>query len=401
MENLNSFTEITTESWGSRIIGSIKSVLFGLLLFIASFIVLWWNEGRAVKTSQGLDEGASQVVSADANLLDENNDGKLVHISGKVISDEILKDEEFDFEVNALKLRRNIEMYQWIEETEQTKEKETGGSEKTITTYNYKKEWQNTVVNSGDFKIPEGHVNPSAFPYAEYNQLVKNATIGAYSLPMSLLHEIDNYSSYAIKKVDTTKIKNASLLNEGGANISEGITVKQKIYIGEGTNSAPQIGDVKVSFEVVNSGDEYSLVAQQIDNTFEKFNTSTGTNIEMISLGVISAENMFEAAHKSNTITTWVLRFVGFLMMFIGLTLVFKPLVILADVLPMLGSLLGMGLSLFSGIISFSLSFITIAIAWVFFRPVLGITLLAVGIGTIIFFFIKASQKRKLATMKS
>jgi hypothetical protein len=50
----DSYSESTTESWGSRLMGSIKGVAFGLLLFFAAFFVLWWNEGRSVETYKSL-----------------------------------------------------------------------------------------------------------------------------------------------------------------------------------------------------------------------------------------------------------------------------------------------------------------------------------------------------------
>ena len=45
----DTFNEITSESWLSRIGGAIKGVVIGLVLFIAAFPFLFWNEGRAVK----------------------------------------------------------------------------------------------------------------------------------------------------------------------------------------------------------------------------------------------------------------------------------------------------------------------------------------------------------------
>lgn len=400
MENQNSFTETSTESWGSRIMGSIKSVLFGIVLFLAAFVVLWWNEGRAVKTAKGLKEGANQVVTIDANTLDESNSGKLVHLSGVVSTDELLKDDEFNIETNSLKLRRKVEMYQWVEDKESKKEKELGGSEKTTTSYNYKKEWQSNIIKSNDFKIPEGHSNPTAFPYSPYTIQVNKASIGEYKLSSSLLNSINNFTGYSISKLDTSKIKNASIYNEGGVSISEGASLKQKIFIGKGSYTAPEVGDIKVSFQIVENNNEYSLISKQLGNTFEPYNTSAGTSIQMIEPGIASSENMFESAQKSNSIMTWLLRLAGFLMMFFGLSSIFKPLVVIADVLPFLGDLLNMGLSLFSGIISFSLSFITIAVAWIFYRPILGISLLIIGIGAVVFLIMRARQKRNIPNNK-
>ena len=55
---MDEFSEVTTVSWFSRIKESVKSVLVGVLLFCASFPLLWWNEGRAVQTARSLDEGS-------------------------------------------------------------------------------------------------------------------------------------------------------------------------------------------------------------------------------------------------------------------------------------------------------------------------------------------------------
>jgi len=43
--------------WFSRIGESIKGLLFGGVLFLGSFPLIWWNEGRAVQTYESLQEG--------------------------------------------------------------------------------------------------------------------------------------------------------------------------------------------------------------------------------------------------------------------------------------------------------------------------------------------------------
>ena len=40
-----------------------------------------WNEGRAVRTAESLEEGAGAVVSVPADAVDPGNEGKLVHVS--------------------------------------------------------------------------------------------------------------------------------------------------------------------------------------------------------------------------------------------------------------------------------------------------------------------------------
>ena len=65
----DSFTETTSESWGSRLMSAIGGVLVGIVLFLVSFPLLFWNEGRAVRTAQSLEEGASNVVSVPPGVI--------------------------------------------------------------------------------------------------------------------------------------------------------------------------------------------------------------------------------------------------------------------------------------------------------------------------------------------
>ena len=79
-----SFTETTTTSWFSRLKGALVRILVGFILLIACVFLLFWNEGRSVKTYRALVEGAGLVVSVGNDNVDPANEGKLVHISGPV-----------------------------------------------------------------------------------------------------------------------------------------------------------------------------------------------------------------------------------------------------------------------------------------------------------------------------
>src|SRR3982750_1338729 len=160
----DSFSVVSSESWFSRIVQSIKSVLFGLLVFVVSFPLLYWNEGRAVRTEKSLTEGQGAVVSVPSSAVDPSKEGKLVHTSGAVKTAAPIADDELPVNATAVKLMRTVEMYQWTEhESRETKKKLGGGSE-TVTTYQYKKEWAKGHVDSASFKKPEGHENPAESP---------------------------------------------------------------------------------------------------------------------------------------------------------------------------------------------------------------------------------------------
>ena len=88
---------------------------------------------------------------------------------------------------------------------------------------------------------------------------------------------------------------------------------------------------------------------------------------------------MIRIEQQKNTTLTWILRGVGFLVMWIGLAVALNPLKVLADVVGFIGDLAGIGIILVTGVLAFALSLTTIAIAWVTYRPVLGIGLLVIA----------------------
>lgn len=135
------YTEVTTQSWGSRIGGSFKGILVGVLMVVAAFVVLFWNEGRAVQTAKSLKEGAGAVVSVQAQTVDPANNGKLVHVSGTATTKETLRDGEFMVSAQGLRLRRVVQMYQWQERSRSETKKKLGGGTETVTTYTYSKIW--------------------------------------------------------------------------------------------------------------------------------------------------------------------------------------------------------------------------------------------------------------------
>lgn len=382
----DSFTVVSGMSWFSRIGNAFKGILFGLILFAGSFFLLFWNEGRSVETYKTLKEGGKSVISVSADRVDPANAGKLVHLTGKAVTGATLADPDFGVSAQALKLGRVVEMYQWKEQKDSKTEKKLGGSEETVTTYTYTKVWSTDAINSADFKKPEGHQNPGSMPYRSTGWVAEPITLGAFTLSRSLAEQINNFTPLALGANAALPAGREGKLENGG------------MYLGKNPGS-PAIGDMRVSFKVVNPTD-VSIVSRQIEDTFEPFQANAGGTIDLLQTGVFSAASMIKTAQKSNTVLTWILRGVGFLLMFIGLALMLKPLSVLADVLPILGSIVGAGTGFISFLLAAVLSATTVAVAWIVYRPVIGILLLAAAAGVI--FLIKgrlsAAKAKKLAT---
>src|SRR5690242_17610165 len=109
-----SYTEITRLGYGRRLTGSLGGAVVGLVLFLVSFILLFWNEGRAITTARSLEEGASAVVSVAADSVNPQYEGKLVHFSGNT-SASTLKDPLLGVSAQGVHLNRYVEMFQWYQ----------------------------------------------------------------------------------------------------------------------------------------------------------------------------------------------------------------------------------------------------------------------------------------------
>jgi Transmembrane protein 43 len=148
----DSVTEVTTTGWLQRIVQSFVGAVVAVLLVIGSIVLLWWNEGRAVEAIRALDQGARQLVEANATAVDPANNNMLVHLSGAMTTPAPARDTAFGVGGDdLLRLRRNVEMFQWTEQKSTRSQKNLGGSETTETTYSYHKEWSDHPGRFGSF----------------------------------------------------------------------------------------------------------------------------------------------------------------------------------------------------------------------------------------------------------
>lgn len=357
-------SNITNRSWFSRLGDSFRGVLFGILLFVIAFPVLFINEGRAVRTARALTEGAGAVISVPADRVDPANEGALVHVQGIATTGETLQDAQFGVAINALHLERQVEMYQWQESSSTRTESQVGGSERTETTYSYNTVWSSSLIDSANFQEQAGRQNPTSIPFAAQSATAVAVSLGAFQLPPNLVEDIDDYQPLPADNLPTNLPTNAQH-HQGN------------IYIGDNPQS-PQVGDVRVTFRYV-PPQAVSLVAQQRGDSFQPYTTSNGRTISMLNTGNYTAVEMFDAAQASNTALTWGLRLLGLLLMFGGVSLILKPIAVFADFIPFLGSLTGFALNVVAFLFALPFALVTIAIAWIFYRPLLGITLLVLG----------------------
>ncbi len=437
----NSHTVVSEEGLGSRLGNSFKGILFGAVLILGGIGLLFWNEGNFVKTKQSLEEAEGAVVSlTDISKVDSANQGKVVHLSGDALTQDTLTDAQFAVTQQGIMLQRKVQYYQWTEDSETKTEKQLGGSEKKVTTYTYKEEWVDAPVNSSQFNNSTKYVNTLALPDCRDQAFhASKVTVGAFSLNSSQIKQIGNAKDYVIPEGyqlpvalqnqarrmgnmiyittpvaanTTTGVAPAGATSSGSTGSTGNTTTMSFDASASSTTTAttgttgttvpapvanaPRNGDMKVTWVAIGPKESISLVAQQQGDTFVAFVAENGREVALLENGVKSSAQLFASAHSSNVMMTWILRLVGFFAIGLGFSMMMAPLAVLADVVPFIGNLVGAATTFAAFVLSFVISSLVIAIAWLYYRPLIGCCILLLTILGV-YYLAKMRKKSKAA----
>ena len=455
------YTETTTTGYGTRVGNSFKAIGSGFLLFVLGTALLWWNEGRAVKTEKMLDEaGSAYVEMENPNKKDASLEGELICGTAMATTEDSLSDAQFGIGAKAIALRRTVEYYQWVEHSQTKKEDKLGGKEVTTTTYTYSKRWVSSPVQSSQFHDPAyQNKNMVLTTVDEAEQYAENVSFGAYKLPESLIHSISSREGmdlaisedllsqfdkstqaayerfYGVQKSiqqptqqsapqqpaipdsvkallsDSVKAVLDSLQAVSDSINKQMATAENKKdlqYIHQASNvlyfgrvpGSPEVGDVRVTFEKVVPA-KVTVMAVVDGDSFKPFKAKNGKRFQTLVMGKKSGDEIIDAAKESNNMILWALRIIGILMVIGGLKGIFGFIETILKVVPFIAGIFGWGVGLVCTVIGIAWSLIIIAIAWLFYRPLLGISLLVLAGFLVWVFAFKGKDKLKELAAKA
>jgi len=352
-------TEVTTKGYFSRIGDAVKGVVFGLILFLGAFGVIYWNEGKV-----DISEIGKTATKVSAETVDASADGKLIAVTGKAVSTEKLGDGMFLKPADYLAVSRNVEMYSWIEKSESKSTTNTGGSETTSTTYSYYNDWTSAPQSSSQFKDPAGHTNPEMSIPASTSR-VQSAKVGAYEVADMSKLDLPSYQNITLKKEDL--------------DLSKGVLDGTFVFVGKGTLAAPQVGDLRISYSVVKNNLDATAFGKLESGKLVTF-VDQKTNESLYRLFSGTFDEAIQQMHSEYTMWLWIFRAIGFLMMWIGLSSLFGPISVVLDVLPVLGSISRGAVGFLTFIVSLVLSILAILVSMLLHSLVAMIVVAVVGI---------------------
>jgi hypothetical protein len=454
------YTETTTTGYGTRVGNSFKAIGTGFLMFIAGTALLWWNEGRAVKTEKMLDEaGSAYVEMENPNKKDASLDGELICGTAMATTEDSLIDNEFGIGAKAIAIKRSVEYYQWVEHEQSKSEDKLGGKQVTTTTYTYTKEWVSSPIESAQFKDPAYQNKNMVLTTVERNeQYAENVSFGAYKLNESLIHSIssregmdlaiaedllkqfDKNTQTAYERFYGVQSKQQqptqqpvqqpaipdsvrALLSDSAKHALDSLQAvndsinkemenannkKDLEYVHQASNvlyfgrvpGAPEVGDVRVTFEKVVPA-KVTVMAVVDGDTFKPFKAKNGKRFQTLVMGKKSGDEIIDAEKEANNMILWALRILGIMIVIGGLKGIFGFLTTILKVVPFIAGIFGWGIGVVCTVIGIAWSLIIIALAWLFYRPLLGISLLVLAGFLVWVFAFKGKDKLKELAAKA
>jgi len=335
------------------------AVIFGIVLFFASFAVLYHNEGRF-----DFSILAKKAVIVNPAFVDSSQNTKLVAVTGTMNSNEIVGDTYLK-RGKYIAVKRLTEMYSWKEEKHSDNNNNNNNNNSNDVYYTYSKVW----TQSPDTTSDNQHYNPPKEIENTENR-VNNAKIGAYYISMPEV-QLSNYSPLTLNR------KNIILTN--GVMFYDAF-----LYKGRGTLYSPQIGDIRIKYQAVLPNTLSTVLGMLANGKIITFTDYKGHSLFRVFRG--TKESAVETLHNEYTVILWVLRAVGFIMMFFGLTAIISPLIQVLNFVPLLGDLTSMGLSAICLAVSCVLTLLTIILSKIVHDPIFMVLFFVLA-GIVIWYF--------------
>jgi hypothetical protein len=418
---------IDQHSYWDRLKKSKSDVLVGVILLIFIPFFLWMIERQVVRYQLLISrcQSATREVH-DPFVIKSSYQGRPILVKGLTAIDEsshgVVRDSELGYQPDGgvVRLRRTVEMYQWVEQVQEDDDQ---------TRYSYDKGWYEEEIDSESFRDSSYH-NPSRQPHI--SSLTKSAEavyLGAYLLSSAQVERLQEWKPCPIPAIPSSTYSSYHHLFpriERSSSTKEGGYVDYLLFNG-GTLHSPEIGTVRVSYQLISAGNPITTVGVQTSNTFRPFyfsdavqpsssasscccpSSSSSTHAyrsidededdalssasccvcfsllqllsSLLSRGIIGSEvllleerltdlrSLFRDEKRALLCRLFLVRLVSYLLLAMGVYLIVKPVATLLSFIPFFGSLLATALWLVSLLVGFTGGILLSSCAWVAYRP--------------------------------
>ncbi|XP_071817034.1 transmembrane protein 43-like isoform X2 [Apostichopus japonicus] len=321
----NSSVSIKNIKFLHNLSNTFAGAMTGLGLVFVAIFVLFLNETSIVVSSQRINDKLKTVAGLESihRVLQENNN-KLVYITGQLRTNQPLTDGQFGIEAHVLKLRREVQMFQWIEHTRSSSE--SGSNPSEINTV-YTKEWRSEAVASESFLKPDRHQNKKEFPVKSTTFVATHAYVGSYYIKENLKEKMEEFHPLPTLQ----------------PNDEYNIEFHNGWYYQKGVATHPDVGDVRARFlycgvsgqddNPLGPAQDVSILAKQINGQLTRYRKGN-ERLDVVHFGKKTAKELIVEDMNISTGRGWTLRLGGFILLVIGFSLANNIIYQLASFVP-------------------------------------------------------------------
>ncbi|CAD8198271.1 unnamed protein product [Paramecium octaurelia] len=369
-------------------------IFAGIACIAISVILLWFNERKAAINSYRLQYARQNCISLTP--FQESNPEDLIHITGQLITDELVTDKVFGVsQINCVKLYRNVEMYQWVVGEKQKEQQWVDHYVENSFGYNNdKSKW---ILNSEIF------VNISV-------------KLHQFELPEDMKTQLNT-------PLETVKLNQANVQIFQQRYKDKGyrrfLLQDDYIYMHQVEDQIVN-GDLRICFKqvicsdatIVAKGIINSLLVWQFEDTYHQ--TVSGQNqvqekgccdiqlsnenkpikeIYWIFQGLFTPEECLQKVVNENALLFWVFRSIGYILIAVGSLILLSPVSQLSQLIKT-DQLSGFGYIIYGLIGAIPITILSICFCWLYYRPKIGLLMLLISLilGGSIFYYAYKNQ---------
>jgi hypothetical protein len=411
--------QVVDHSYTERLESSKSKVVVGLILMIFTPCFLWMSEKQLVKYERLVSRCQIAVKEVKNPFIVLRKYQSLpVLVKGNTTARDFcgqVRDSELGYlpEMPAVRLKRVVEMYQWVESKKE---------EDKRTIYSYHKEWSQTDIDSESF-VDSGHWNPHRQPNT-YSTVVNAdvVKIGAYTLIERQVVMMTNWLASPLRAIPSAALTGYSHLHPHleqpqsplkcpGRAPDSGEAEKGFGYlVFGGSISNPSVGTVRVRYEVIPEGRAVSTVAVQDQDSFRAFceddvhrmsvfqccrsggedcdlgsvcsccsavmgcmagmaGAIVGSDVLLLEERNVDTKTIFGDEKRQLQCRMMMVRVACYFLMSLGIYLTLEPIATLLSFVPFLGGIISQVLWIAALLLGCTFGMFVSSVAWVLYRP--------------------------------
>lgn len=338
---------MSSQNFGDKLVGSIGTLLMGILVFLGSFVILYMT---AARTDYSI---ISQIAVTPENVTETKD---FVYVTDKLIATGEIGDDLYLDAGEYAVMNRTVEMYSWVED------KNVEGDN---TYYKYDTAWVANPQDSAEFDQTKHHENPS-MEFENISIFAQDVRMGEYGIDLESVR-LSGFKSLSLNE-DIIRLDRFSSLES-----------KEKVdyvYVGRGSWGSPVVGDVRISYSVVPSGEKVTVFGMIEDNEIVQHYDAEKRELFRIFSGV--RQNAAAKLSMEYGTAGWMGRILGFLVMWIGLMMVLKPLSVSFEMIPFVGDIGKKALGIVTFVIALIITIVSYLIMAIL-HSTLGLVLVALA----------------------